>query len=141
MFPFSLVRLINTTLRHTCTPIPDFTVADSSRVSPTSTVAEQDRFHFSYIVQTRTMTVERAQVINFGAGPSALPDSVLEEAAKSLLNFQGTGIGITEISHRSKEFGAVVTRLEQLIRKQLDELYIEIFIDSVFDPLSMSTHR
>ncbi|THH07297.1 hypothetical protein EW145_g3488, partial [Phellinidium pouzarii] len=64
--------------------------------------------------------MDRAQVINFGAGPSALPDSVLEEATKSLLNFQGTGIGITEISHRSKEFGAVVTQLEQLIRTQLD---------------------
>ncbi|KAL5529212.1 hypothetical protein ACEPAG_5186 [Sanghuangporus baumii] len=64
--------------------------------------------------------MERTQVINFGAGPSALPDSVLEESAKALLNFQGTGIGITEISHRSKEFGAVVKRLEQLIRTQLD---------------------
>ncbi|KAI5124584.1 hypothetical protein M0805_003103 [Coniferiporia weirii] len=64
--------------------------------------------------------MERTQVINFGAGPSALPDSVLEEATKSLLNFEGTGIGITEISHRSKEFGAVVTQLERLIRTQLD---------------------
>ncbi|EJD05850.1 phosphoserine aminotransferase [Fomitiporia mediterranea MF3/22] len=64
--------------------------------------------------------MDRTQVINFGAGPSALPDSVLHEATEGLLNFQGTGIGITEISHRSKEFGAVVTRLEQLIRTQLD---------------------
>lgn len=65
-------------------------------------------------------SMDRSQVINFGAGPSALPESVLEQATKCLLNFQGTGIGITEISHRSKEFSAVVTRLEQLIRTQLD---------------------
>ncbi|KAH8117369.1 phosphoserine aminotransferase [Phellopilus nigrolimitatus] len=64
--------------------------------------------------------MDRSQVINFGAGPSALPESVLEEATKALLNFQGTGIGITEISHRSKEFGTVVSQLEQSIRTQLD---------------------
>jgi phosphoserine aminotransferase len=64
--------------------------------------------------------MERKEVINFGAGPSALPHDVLEEATKGLLNFQNTGIGVTEISHRSKEFGTVVTRLEQLIRTGLD---------------------
>ncbi|KAJ7489831.1 pyridoxal phosphate-dependent transferase [Mycena galericulata] len=56
------------------------------------------------------------RVINFGAGPSALPDSVLEEAAKGLLNFNGTGIGIAEISHRSKEFTAFLAEVENLIR-------------------------
>ena len=57
-----------------------------------------------------------ARAINFGAGPSALPQSVLEETAKGLLNFEGTGIGIAEISHRSKEFTAYVRNLESLIR-------------------------
>ncbi|KAJ7774700.1 phosphoserine aminotransferase [Mycena metata] len=60
------------------------------------------------------------RVINFGAGPSALPASVLEEAAKGLLNFNGTGIGIAEISHRSKEFTAFLAEVESLIRSQLD---------------------
>ncbi|KAK7054959.1 Phosphoserine transaminase [Paramarasmius palmivorus] len=60
------------------------------------------------------------RAINFGAGPSALPDSVLEEAAKGLLNFKGTGIGIAEISHRSKEFVGFLNDLESLIRTQLD---------------------
>lgn len=60
------------------------------------------------------------RAINFGAGPSALPQSVLEEATKGLLNFEGTGIGIAEISHRSKEFGAFLSNLESLIRTQLD---------------------
>lgn len=61
-----------------------------------------------------------SRVINFGAGPSALPSSVLEEACQGLLNFAGTGIGIAEISHRSKEFTAFVTNLEALIRTQLN---------------------
>lgn len=61
-----------------------------------------------------------SRVINFGAGPSALPLSVLEQSAQALLNFENTGIGIAEISHRSKEFTAFLTNLESLIRTQLN---------------------
>ncbi|KAF8638852.1 hypothetical protein AX17_001909 [Amanita inopinata Kibby_2008] len=60
-----------------------------------------------------------SRVINFGAGPSALPESVLEQTAKALLNFNDTGIGIAEISHRSKEFGSYIAHCEALIREQL----------------------
>ncbi|KAF7984042.1 hypothetical protein HWV62_17567 [Athelia sp. TMB] len=60
-----------------------------------------------------------ARCINFGAGPSALPPSVLDEACKGLLNFEGTGIGIGEVSHRSKEFTAFLAKLEGNIRTQL----------------------
>lgn len=61
-----------------------------------------------------------SRAINFGAGPSALPTSVLQEATKGLLNFNETGIGIAEISHRSKEFTAYLQGVEQNIRKLLD---------------------
>jgi len=64
--------------------------------------------------------MERADVINFGAGPSALPESVLAEATTGLINYKGTGIGITELSHRSKEFGALLSLLENDIREQLE---------------------
>ncbi|KAG0705944.1 pyridoxal phosphate-dependent transferase [Suillus ampliporus] len=60
-----------------------------------------------------------SRAINFGAGPSALPASVLEEATKGLLNFNGTGIGIAEISHRSKEFTTYLQGVEHNIRKLL----------------------
>ncbi|KAF9452304.1 phosphoserine aminotransferase [Macrolepiota fuliginosa MF-IS2] len=60
-----------------------------------------------------------SRVINFGAGPSALPDSVLQEATKGLLNFENTGIGIAEISHRSPEFTSYLAGVEALIRQQL----------------------
>ena len=48
-----------------------------------------------------------------------LPVEVLEEAAQGLLNFEGTGIGIAEISHRSKEFTAYLAGVEAQIRSQL----------------------
>ena len=61
-----------------------------------------------------------SRVINFGAGPSALPQSVLEKAAQGLLNFNETGIGIAETSHRSREFVTFLSNVESLIRTQLD---------------------
>ena len=45
---------------------------------------------------------------NFGAGPSPLPTDVLEEAARGLLNYEGSGMGVAELSHRSKEFEAII---------------------------------
>ncbi|KAI0780878.1 phosphoserine aminotransferase [Trametes elegans] len=65
------------------------------------------------------MSTDHGRVINFGAGPSALPLSVLEQAQQGLLNFQGTGIGVAEISHRSKEFQTFLDEFEQNIRTQL----------------------
>ncbi len=47
------------------------------------------------------------RVHNFGAGPGALPLEVVETAQKELLDFQGTGMSIMEMSHRSKEYDAV----------------------------------
>lgn len=49
----------------------------------------------------------REEVVNFGAGPSTLPTAVLEKAARGLLNYNNLGMGIAEISHRSKDFKAV----------------------------------
>ncbi|TIB18217.1 hypothetical protein E3P92_00709 [Wallemia ichthyophaga] len=49
----------------------------------------------------------RNDVVNFAAGPSTLPTVVLEKAAQGLLNYNGLGMGVAEISHRSKEFKAV----------------------------------
>ena len=57
------------------------------------------------------MSVNRAH--NFNAGPSILPLSVLEQAQKELLDFKGTGMSVMEISHRSKEFEAVIGEAEQ----------------------------
>ena len=59
------------------------------------------------------------RALNFGAGPSALPESVLKEAGEALLDFQNTGIGIAEVSHRSKEFKQYILGVQSDIRTLL----------------------
>jgi phosphoserine aminotransferase len=62
-------------------------------------------------------TLKRAH--NFNAGPSILPLPVLEQAQRELLDFKGTGMSVMEISHRSKEFEAVIGEAEQDLRTLL----------------------
>ncbi len=59
------------------------------------------------------------RIYNFSPGPATLPYSVLEEAAKDIVNFHNKGIGLIELSHRSKEFMAVAEETESLIRELL----------------------
>jgi phosphoserine aminotransferase len=70
------------------------------------------------------------RIYNFNPGPAALPLSVLEEIQESFLNFKGTGMSVVEMSHRSKEFEAVlndaVARTKRLLK--LDERYQVVFI-------------
>lgn len=56
---------------------------------------------------------------NFGAGPCILPQEVFKQASEAVINFNDTGLSILEISHRSKEFEAVVFETESLIRDLL----------------------
>ncbi|MDP6436179.1 MAG: 3-phosphoserine/phosphohydroxythreonine transaminase [Gammaproteobacteria bacterium] len=60
-----------------------------------------------------------ARVFNFSAGPAALPLEVLEEARESLTDWQGSGMGLMEISHRSKAFVSVAEQAEADIRELL----------------------
>ncbi len=59
------------------------------------------------------------RVYNFSAGPSILPEEVLKEAQRDLLDFNGTGMSITEMSHRSKPFQAVNDEANALLRELL----------------------
>ena len=56
---------------------------------------------------------------NFSAGPAALPEAVLDVAQKELMDWQGNGLSIMEMSHRSKEFIAVAETAEQDLRDLL----------------------
>jgi len=47
------------------------------------------------------------RIFNFSAGPAMLPTEVLEKSAAALLDFQGKGFGIGEVSHRGKDFEGV----------------------------------
>jgi phosphoserine aminotransferase len=70
------------------------------------------------------------RIYNFNAGPAALPLSVLEEIKDSFINFNGSGMSITEVSHRSKWFddviNDVVVRTKRLLN--LDEKFHILFI-------------
>lgn len=57
------------------------------------------------------------RIFNFSPGPGTLPYSVLQEAAVDIVNFKDKGIGLIELSHRSKEFMAVADETEALIRE------------------------
>jgi len=60
------------------------------------------------------------RVYNFSAGPATLPVDVLEQASKDIVNFKETGIGLIEMSHRSKEFMAVAANTESLLRELME---------------------
>jgi len=59
------------------------------------------------------------RVFNFNPGPAVLPLEVLEKAQAELLDFNGTGMSVMEISHRSKEFEAVIQTAEADLRELL----------------------
>ena len=56
---------------------------------------------------------------NFNAGPSILPREVIEDTAKAVLDFQGEGLSVLEISHRAKYFQPVLDEAEALMKELL----------------------
>ncbi len=67
---------------------------------------------------------------NFNAGPSILPREVIENTAKQILDFNGSGLSLMEISHRAKDFQPVVDEAVALIKEilQIPEGYAVIFL-------------
>jgi phosphoserine aminotransferase len=60
-----------------------------------------------------------ARVFNFSAGPSVLPEEVLQEAAADMLDYKGTGMSVMEMSHRSKAFTEIIENAETAVRKNM----------------------
>lgn len=56
---------------------------------------------------------------NFSSGPAILPQSVMEEAAKAVVDWNGIGLSVLEVSHRSKEFTAVMEEAQALTKELL----------------------
>lgn len=56
------------------------------------------------------------RVYNFSAGPAVLPEEVLREAADEMLDYQGTGMSVMEMSHRSAAFDEIIKTAEQDLR-------------------------
>jgi phosphoserine aminotransferase len=59
------------------------------------------------------------RVFNFSAGPAALPETVLRQAANEMLDWQGSGMSVMEMSHRGKEFISIANEAEALLRELL----------------------
>lgn len=57
---------------------------------------------------------------NFYAGPSIMPEFTKEKTAEAMINFAGTGLSVAEVSHRSKEFVAVIEQARQLVKELLN---------------------
>lgn len=68
----------------------------------------QDRMHQPY-----------HRLFNFSAGPSTLPVNVLEQARDNLMNFNGSGMSVMEMSHRSKPFEKILARTKADLRELL----------------------
>ncbi|RMZ55517.1 hypothetical protein APUTEX25_000100, partial [Auxenochlorella protothecoides] len=78
----------------------------------TSAVASADR-------PTAPKLQSHGRVFNFSAGPACLPAAVLEQAQADLLNWQGSGMSVMEMSHRGKEFIAITDKAEADLRSLL----------------------
>lgn len=60
-----------------------------------------------------------ARVFNFSAGPAMLPTEVIEQAQQEMLDWQGSGMSVMEMSHRGKEFSEIATTAESDLRELL----------------------
>ncbi len=84
---------------------------------------------------------------NFSAGPSMLPLPVLEKVQKSLLDYEGNGISVMEMSHRSKPYQAINDQAEALLRELMGvpENYDVIFVQGgasmQFEAVPLNLHK
>ncbi|RYE26472.1 MAG: aminotransferase class V-fold PLP-dependent enzyme, partial [Sphingobacteriaceae bacterium] len=67
---------------------------------------------------------------NFGAGPGILPHEVLKQSAEAVLDLNGIGLSLLEISHRSPEFEAILNEAVSLVKELLNipEGYSVLFL-------------
>ena len=67
------------------------------------------------------------RVYNFSAGPSVLPEEVLRKCAAEMLDYEGTGESVMEMSHRSPEYQKIIDDAETNLRKLMnipDDYYV-----------------
>lgn len=82
-------------------------------------------------IDTHNEEVKRMhRVYNFSAGPAVLPEEVLIEAASEMMDYQGTGMSVMEMSHRSKAYEKIIQTAEQDLRDlmQIPDNYKVLFL-------------
>ncbi|HBG33738.1 MAG TPA: 3-phosphoserine/phosphohydroxythreonine aminotransferase, partial [Acholeplasmataceae bacterium] len=60
------------------------------------------------------------RIYNFSAGPAILPEEVLKEAANEMMDYQGSGMSVMEMSHRSKVYQQIIDDAEKDLRELLN---------------------
>ena len=60
------------------------------------------------------------RVYNFSAGPSMLPEAVLKQAAEQMLDYEGSGMSVLEMSHRAKVYDGIIKEAEALLRELMN---------------------
>ncbi len=60
------------------------------------------------------------RIYNFSAGPAVLPEEVLQEAAAEMMDYQGCGMSVMEMSHRSKVYDGIIKEAEADLRKLMN---------------------
>jgi phosphoserine aminotransferase len=70
------------------------------------------------------------RVYNFAPGPAMLPEEVLKKAAEEMLDYNGTGMSVMEMSHRSKTYESIINGAEQTLRKLMNipDTYTVLFL-------------
>lgn len=84
---------------------------------------------------------ENQGVHNFSAGPCILPNEVMEKAAEAVINLNGIGLSILEISHRSSDFVDIIENARSLVKKALNlpDRYEVLFLQGGASYLSILT--
>ena len=67
-----------------------------------------------------------SRVYNFSAGPAVLPEEVLKEVADEMMDYNGTGMSVMEMSHRSAAFQEIIDTAEKDLR-ELMNIPVEMF--------------
>lgn len=80
---------------------------------------ERRRIEGTLLYKLTTFAIRNSSIVthNFNAGPSILPREVFEEASRAILNFNGTGLSILEIGHRTPLFESVLEEARQTLRE------------------------
>ena len=94
---------------------------DNFAVSRANGLGVRDHFTLEYVSKySSTQISALMKKHNFSAGPSILDESVIRDAASAVLNYQGTGLSILEVSHRAKEFSATMEEARNIMKELLD---------------------
>lgn len=87
------------------------------------------------------------RVYNFSAGPSMLPEDVLKQAAEQMLDYEGSGMSVLEMSHRSKTYDAIIKEAESLFRELMGVpdnykvLFVQGGASTQFASIALNLHK